>query len=173
MNPTAVAIFIGLLLPSLCVGQPSGAAAYRLGEPIYLEFQYDGSIEGWDGEIAAGDRHGEPGLTISNGAFFVLTKGRQEFVPGEPDSNNFIPKWKTHSALHGELVQPVGERVSRPWFNVALVKPFRTVLDITEFFQIDSPGTYNVYWGMKKLWSEEITFVVLPADAGTSFEREQ
>lgn len=112
-------------------------------------------------------------MIISNGAFLVVTRGRQDFVPGRPDSNGHIPRWKTFSAKHGELVPPISNRVSRPLYNLQMVGAFRTVLNLADFYQIDEPGVYNVYWGMKIFWDEEIVFTVLPTNALPGTEPDQ
>ena len=173
MLRTTAAFFVGLLFPAFSAGQPLGSAAFHLGEPVYLEFRYDGDNLHWDGHIGVGTQDGEPRLTISNGAFFVVTRGRQDFVPGRPDSNGHIPRWKTFSAKHGELVPPIGNRVSRPWYTVQMVGAFRTILNLADFYQIDEPGVYNVHWGMKIFWDGEIVFTVLPADALSGTEMDQ
>jgi len=58
-----VVLLMGLLFPAYCVGQPLGVPAYHLGEPIYLEFRYDGDKLNWDGHIGVDAQGGEPSLT--------------------------------------------------------------------------------------------------------------
>jgi len=157
-----IALFLLISVARFSVAGPLGVPAFNVGEPVYLSFRYDGGIEGWDGEISATELRGEPCLVTSNGCFLVLTKGRQGFEPAMPDSNNTIQFWQSRTAKHGELVPPIDQRVSGVSYNVALPGPFESVLDITKYYQVDSPGIYTAFWGMSDLWSEEIVFEVLP-----------
>ena len=54
-----------------------------------------------------------------------------------------------------------------------MVGAFRTVLNLADFYQIDEPGVYNVYWGMKIFWDEEIVLTVLPAGVLPGTELDQ
>lgn len=143
---------------------PIGAPAFRIGDPINVVFRYDGGIEGWDGAIYVGELHGAPSLGISNGAMFVLTRGSGDFVPEQPDSLGRLQSWQVLEAKHGRLVPPIVQaQVDRYWSQLAYPQSFVTIANLAQFYKIDTPGTYWVYWGMKDLWVDEFSFEVLEA----------
>lgn len=84
-----VTILVAVLACCTCGAAPLadktvGAPAFAIGDPIRVVFRYDGGLDGWDGAIIAGERNGEPHMTISNSAEFVFTRGSGEFVPEQP-----------------------------------------------------------------------------------------
>ena len=92
---------------------------------------------------------GRPCLVTSNQVFVMLTRGRGPFVRERYESGAVVPAWKTQTARHGVLVEPVPEGSKHVVYNVALAGPFRSTLELTRYFRIDAPGTYTVYWGMR------------------------
>jgi len=51
--------------------------------------------------------------------------------------------------------------------------PFESTVDIAQFYQIDDPGVYTVYWGIEGTWSEEIVFKVIPHIIAYGIQRDQ
>jgi hypothetical protein len=162
MFQITVVLILLVFAPQFCSGGPLGIPAYHSGEPILIELHYDGSIDGWDGEITVGKHKGHPRLSMGNSAIFVVTKGRQDFVPFHFDSTNVRLWWQAFSAKHGELVPPLKNRITNPAYNIALTGPFTTLLDVASYYELKEPGIYNIYWGVEKLWTQEIVFRVLP-----------
>ncbi len=158
---SVVLLLLVTITPQLCIGEPMGIAAFRVGDPMVFEISYDGSVPGWDGIVAVGEKDGQPKLSFANSVMFVVTQGRQEFVPEPSDSTNVRRWWQTLSAKHGKLVQPIDNRVGNQAYNIALVDPFTTQLDLTQYYQLEGPGIYTIYWGIEGLWTEEIVFRVL------------
>jgi hypothetical protein len=158
-----VLLLLGLYisLANYANAQPIGAPAYRMGEPILIQFTYDGGIRGWDGSISVGENNDGPLLSISNGAYLIVSKGTHKFKAGNWDTKKFGYYWQTQKALHGDLVPPVLSRINKAEYMVSFKSPFKTVIDITEFFEMDAIGTYYIYWGMWDIWSQEFSFDVV------------
>jgi len=146
--------------PSTVRAQPIGSPTFHIGRPIFIEFRYEGGIERWNGQIAVSENKGSPQLHIAQPVFLVVSKGQHDFVPEKPNSSGILRYWQTAEALHGKLVPPFESRVSTASYNVSFKQPFRTVIDITKFYKIDTVGTYFVYWGIPNLWTNEFSFEV-------------
>ena len=168
------AIYVALclmLFGSIASAEPVGLPAFRVGDPIYFTFSYEGGIDGWDGEVSGTSMRGRPCLVTSNSVFMVLTKGRQPFVTEQHERGTTIPLWKTMEAKHGVLVEPKRDAYHPVSYNVALTKPFRSTLELTKYYKINSPGLYTVYWGIEGLWTEEVVFEVLSFKEELGIER--
>ena len=162
-----------LMWVSMASAQSVGAegyACYRLGSPILVHFEYRGGIEGWDGWIVSAGRFGEKSLGVANGAYLAVSRGTQPFVPVGRGRYEY---WELFEASRGELVAPRDGRVNVSTYNVALTEPFNTVVDITDYFEIDWPGVYTIYWGHERLCHYEIVFEVLPSDQVLGSDGEQ
>ena len=153
----------GCFLPSF--------ASYRLGSPVLVSFEYAGDLPGWDGWIVSADRFGEKRLGVANGAILVVTMG---LGPFEAPPGDTLKYWQTLSGPRGTLVAPIGDRVrAGVSYNVALTAPFRTLVDLSDYYDLSEPGIYTVYWGQEGLCTREVMFEIVPADAPLGSEGEQ
>lgn len=142
---------------TLCFAETIGMPSFRIGDSIYMRFEYDGGIPGWNGDIREGVWQDKPCMVTSFHCFVVLTRGRQEIAPHEPDP------FLSDPPRHGENVPTINVK-QHICYDGDFSKPFVIVLDLVKYYQIDEPGIYTVYWGVWWLWSEEFVFAVLPPD---------
>ena len=141
---------------------------YEQGMPVPILFEYEGGIESWDGAIGWLEIDGDRRLSVSNCCFLVVSRGLDEFRPPVRKEGVSLMSWQRFKAPRGELVPPKGKE---PYFGQFMVKlgPFSTLVDLSEIYDIESPGVYTVWWGIRcgqEIECEsEIIFEILPKGA--------
>ncbi len=162
----AFVVFAGSMSLSAECSLPSWPC-YEVGSVVPVLFEYKGGVDGWDGYIRVTNFHGKQRLSISNGCFLAVSRGLGEFHPPTFARGDTITYWLRQTAPRGELVKPIGNGPHVAEYNVGFADPFRTIVDLSTYFDLSQPGVYTVTWGCRKwrstLCRVEIMFEIVGA----------
>jgi hypothetical protein len=148
----------GIELPNALVEWP----CYEVGMPVPVLFQYNGGIKDWDGIISLGGLSEPNKLAVVNGCFLVVSRGLGDFRQPTVEPGVKRPHWQTFKAIRGELVSPIGGGPDFYCATVGFREPFSTIVNLSEHYELKTPGVYTVHWGIQGLCEAVIIFEILP-----------
>jgi hypothetical protein len=161
-----VLVLLCLFAAALAVGGAPDLISevrYHSGAPVLLRFTYSGNLLDWDGTIYVRSDSASSYIVCGNSAYFVVSRGLGPFEEPNLGDRKTIKCWEMLEAPRGALVAPKNDKFGCcQAYNCVVNQPFTLELDLAQYFHLDEPGVYTVYWGCRPSYCEQVEFEVVP-----------
>jgi hypothetical protein len=145
-----------------CTTDLIGRNCYKSGAPILMRFTYGGNLPDWDGTIYVLSDSASSYIECGNRAYFVVSRGMGEFKKPSRDGRTTIKCWEMLEAPRGAIVEPKSDKFGcRVAYNAVVNEPFTLELDLAQYFHLEEPAMYAVYWGCSPDYNAEVEFEVI------------